>query len=414
MATQPRTEPERVLKTLLVTDLVDSTALVESLGDCHAAEIFERYDRVARDLLVKHNGLEIDKTDGFLLIFDRPIDAVLYALAAHDTLAEMSKEFHVKLAVRAGIHLGEIVLRRNRSEHVARGAKPLEVEGLAKPMAARLMSLAQGAQTLMTRSAFDLARRAAIDQPALPDDIDWLDHGLYRFKGIDETQAVYEVGRIGFAPRSAPPSSEKARRVSTAGRREDPGWRPAVGEEVAGRRGWKLERKLGEGSLGELWLGRAQQTVSSTDRTIGIEGSSASWNKPDRRAFLFYSTPRGDHSPDAPSSWQLSDPITCVVITSGNQEGTYVILTRKPLVGGRDTTVELRINDPSVSRQHFEIEAVDTGYVIRELHAKNGVFVNGKRIDGEQHLENTDKIRVGCSLLEFYRDDYREPNVDVR
>jgi class 3 adenylate cyclase len=390
-----------------VTDLVDSTALVESLGDCRAAEIFESFDRVARDLLVQHNGLEIDKTDGFLLVFDRPIDAVLYALAVHDALADLSKQSHVKLAVRAGIHLGEVVLRRNRPEHVARGAKPLEIEGLAKPAAARIMSLAQGSQTLMTRSAFDLARRAATDHSDIPVDIDWLDHGVYRFKGINETQSVHEVGRAGLAPRSAPPSCDKAWRVTTRGGREDSGWRPAAGREVAGRSGWRLERKLAGGFFAEVWLARAQRTVSSTEHTIGIDGSDVLWNEPIRRALLFYRTPSEERAPGAAPTWQLSDPIACVVITSGDQEGTYVILTKKTLVGGRDPSVELRINDPSVSRRHFEIRAVDDGYVICELQAKNGVVVNGKRINCDQRLENTDKIRVGRSLLVFYQDDYR-------
>ena len=409
MATEPPTvaafTPERALKALLVIDLVDSTALVESLGDCRAAEIFESYDRVARDLLVKHHGLEIDKTDGFLLIFDRPIDAVLYALAAHDGLAEMSEEFHVKLVGRAGIHLGEVVLRRNRPEDVDRGAKPIEVEGLAKPMAARIMSLAQGGQTLMTRSAFDLARRAAIDHSDMPDHIDWLNHGVYQFKGIEEPQTVHEVGRIGSAPRSAPPSSEKAWRAKPRRGKDDLDLRPAAGEEVVGRPGWTLERKLAEGRLGELWLVRAQETVSSTDRTIGIEASAVSWEEPDRRAFLFARTRSGEESTDASPTWHVSDPIACLVITTGAQEGTFVILTRRPLVCGRDTTVELRINDPSVSRRHFEIDVVNDGYMIRELHARNGVFVNGNRIGGEHHLENGDQVRVGCSLLVFYQDD---------
>ena len=134
----------RVLKTLLLVDLVDSTVLVESLGDYRAAELFARCDSLARNLLAQHDGTEIDKTDGFLLIFDRPIDAVRYALNLHEALVSLSDQTSTKLAARAGIHLGEIMLRENPPEHVARGAKPLEVEGLAKPMAARLMSLAQG------------------------------------------------------------------------------------------------------------------------------------------------------------------------------------------------------------------------------------------------------------------------------
>jgi hypothetical protein len=58
--------PERVIRTLLVPDLVSSTALVGMLGDARAAEVFQRHDQLARNLLSTHDGVEIDKTDGFL------------------------------------------------------------------------------------------------------------------------------------------------------------------------------------------------------------------------------------------------------------------------------------------------------------------------------------------------------------
>ena len=74
------------VKTLLLSDLVGSTGLVERLGDERAFEVFGRHDRVARDLLAEYGGREIDKTDGFLHLFDRPIDAVRYAQAYHLSL----------------------------------------------------------------------------------------------------------------------------------------------------------------------------------------------------------------------------------------------------------------------------------------------------------------------------------------
>lgn len=202
-----------VLKTLLVTDLVDSTKLLERLGDQRAFEIFGRHDRLARDLLLRHGGREIDKTDGFLLLFERPIDAVGYALAYHQALAALSREVGVELQSRAGIHLGEVWVRENPPEDVARGAKPLEVEGLAKPMAARLMSVARGRQTLLTRAAFDLARRAAVDLVATGAALEWRAHGVYAFKGVEEGVRVYEVGVAGLSPLSPPPDSVKVRRL---------------------------------------------------------------------------------------------------------------------------------------------------------------------------------------------------------
>jgi class 3 adenylate cyclase/tRNA A-37 threonylcarbamoyl transferase component Bud32 len=237
-----------VMKTVLLCDLVGSTKMVERLGDARAFELFGRHDRIARDLLQEHGGREIDKTDGFLLLFDRPIDGVRFAVSYHRALAALSQTQGTEIAARVGIHLGEVYLRENPPEDVARGAKPLEVEGLAKPVAARLMSLALGGQTLMTRGAFDIGRRAAVDEAGL----EWLAHGAYLFKGVDEPVEVFEVGLTGAAPLHAPPDSEKARRAASD--ETIVGWRPAQGQEVPGRSNWCLDRKLGEGGFGEVWL----------------------------------------------------------------------------------------------------------------------------------------------------------------
>ena len=395
---------ERVLKTLLIADLVDSTALVDVMGDYRAAEIFERFDHIARDLLIQYHGLEIDKTDGFLLLFDRPFDAVMYALALHDALAKCSNELDVKLAVRAGIHLGEILLRRNKAEFVAIGAKPIEVEGLAKPTAGRIMSLAQGSQTLMTRTAFDLARRAAVGHSQAPEDIRWASHGAYLFKGIEEPQMVFEVGRQGRAPLTPPPSTEKAWRAPRRLAGEDAGWCPAPGLSVPENIGWKLERRLGVGEAGELWLAREQTPISNADRTIALDVNLAAPRKRRRRAFLFWRSVDESGSGDAAPSWQLADPVACIVIRSGSQEGRLVLLSQKQLSCGRDATMDLRIDDPKVSRRHLEICPQEDGYVIRETQTKNGVFVNGNRIDKEQVLHNTDEISIGETVLAFYHE----------
>ena len=194
-----------VVTTLLVSDLVGSTRLVEELGDRRAAELFRRHDRLARDLLEEHGGREIDKTDGFLLLFDRPWRAVCYALAYHAALEGL------ELAARVGIHLGEVILHCNSASDVARGAKQVEVEGLAKPTAARLMSLAVGGQTLLTRAAHDVARRGAASEG--DGALEWPAHGRYQFQGIAEAVEVFEVGMPEKAPLERPADSAKVRRV---------------------------------------------------------------------------------------------------------------------------------------------------------------------------------------------------------
>jgi len=244
--------------TLLLSDLVGSSGLVQRRGDGPAAELFARHDRIVRDLLKEHGGREIDKSDGFLLLFDRPWQALQYALAYHRALADLSRAEEVELESCVGIHLGEIVLRRNSSQDVARGAKPLELEGLARPNVARLVSLAGGRQTLMTRAAFELARRSAIGSAEEAERLRWLAHGSYLFKDDDEPVEIFEVGVGETAPLIAPQGSENAAPV------EDDktllGWRPAPGLPIPNRPNWIVVEKLGEGGFGEVWLGEQCKT----------------------------------------------------------------------------------------------------------------------------------------------------------
>jgi len=134
---------------LLLTDIVDSTRLSQAIGDAQMARAWAAHDRVARDLLRTWRGREIDKSDGFLLLFDRAADALGYALDYHRVLAAIDPRLHA----RAGLHFGAVTLRRNDPADVARGAKALEVDGVAKPLAARVMALAHGGQTLLTAAA---------------------------------------------------------------------------------------------------------------------------------------------------------------------------------------------------------------------------------------------------------------------
>jgi TolB-like protein/class 3 adenylate cyclase len=212
------------IRTLLLCDLVASTRLVERIGDSAAADLLTRHDRIARDLLSTFNGREIDKSDGFLLLFERPIEAVRFAIAYQAKLRQLGATVATEMASRVGIHLGEVVLHENSPEDVAHGAKPLEVEGLAKAIAARVMSLADDGRILLTRAAYDFARRAAVgtkDEAPLR----WAVHGHYRLAGIEDPVEVCEVAAPGGAALTQPPDSEKARRADDQG--------PSVGALVA-------------------------------------------------------------------------------------------------------------------------------------------------------------------------------------
>ncbi len=211
---RPSSSP--VIRTLLLCDLVASTQLVERIGDAAAADLLARHDRAARDLLARFDGREIDKSDGFLLLFERPIAAVRFAVAYQAALRELGRALDRPLLSRVGIHVGEVVLRENASEDVARGAKPLEVEGLAKAIAARVMSLAGSGRILMTRAAYDFARRSAVGMAdAAP--LRWAVHGAYRLAGVDEAVEVCEVAELADAALTPPESSEKARRADETG-----------------------------------------------------------------------------------------------------------------------------------------------------------------------------------------------------
>ena len=206
-----RLPPGVSLKTVLVTDLVGSTALVEQVGDGRAHHILTLHDRLTRDLLARHEGREIDKSDGFLLLFDRPADAVRFALDYHRELRELSEELGTPLEARVGMHFGEVYIHENTYSDVARGAKTVEVEGITKPIAARVMALARGSQTLLTRAACDLVRSLVEKNPDLRVE-DW---GNYRFKGVAQPIAVHEIGEIGQAPFTPPPRA--SRRIRSVG-----------------------------------------------------------------------------------------------------------------------------------------------------------------------------------------------------
>ncbi len=245
---------ETVVRTLLVTELVDLGSALESLGDARAAKIRARHDRVARDLLARHEGLEIDSAEGFLFLFHRPLSAVAYALAYHRRLVDLSNEVGVELVAQVAVHLGEVVLRHNPPEDVSRGARPVEVEGQARALAQRVQALAGERQTLLTYSVFDLARRVAAEEARLGEDLYWLAHGAYLIEGVEEPVEIFEVGVTHFAPLEPPADTETARRTVSLSDELVLGWRPASEQTIPRRPHWVLTERLGVGGFGEVWL----------------------------------------------------------------------------------------------------------------------------------------------------------------
>lgn len=200
-----------VLRAVLLCDIVDSTEMTGQLGDQRWSALMQRHDRMLRDALRLCHGQLIDRADGVLALFERPIQALDFALRYQRGLRELGREEGIELRARIGIHVGDVMMWANAPADVRAGAKPFEVEGLAKPVAARLMGLALPGQILMSGMAQNLAQRAVGE---LGEDtaarLRWLMHGRYRFKGVPAPMLVHEVGEVGVAPLRPPESGAKA------------------------------------------------------------------------------------------------------------------------------------------------------------------------------------------------------------
>src|SRR4029079_2578135 len=136
------------------------------------------------------------------LLFDAAQDAAGYALAYQTALEKLDPP----LRARAGLHVGPVILRENAPADIALGAKPLEVEGIGKSIAARIASLAAGGQVLFSASAKDAIAACGLQVES---------HGHLRLKGLAEPIEVLEIARPGLAC-VPPPDAPKAYRVVRA------------------------------------------------------------------------------------------------------------------------------------------------------------------------------------------------------
>lgn len=191
--------------TLVLLDLIGSTAFIQRAGSMKAAKWLQYHDSLARGLVYKFNGREIDRSDGFLLSFERPIDAVNFALIYQKSIPPRTK-----LNARIGIHFDFVVEVQQSELLVGIGAKRIELEGLAKNIAARTMSLCEKGQVLLTKEAI-LAIKNRTNQ-FTPKNARFVCVGLYRFKGVKEPQQIFAVGD-SIQSLQPPKGNEKVKRL---------------------------------------------------------------------------------------------------------------------------------------------------------------------------------------------------------
>jgi DNA-binding NarL/FixJ family response regulator len=161
-------EPERELVTIVFTDLVASTAKAAAVGDAAWTSLLAAHDAAIRDALARYSGVEVDSAgDGFLALFDRPVNGIRCAVAIRDVVRELGLE------LRAGVHTGEV----ERSL----GSKP---RGIAIHLGARVMGLADAGEILASATTHDLVAGS---------DIAFEDRGEHELRGIDGRRRLYAV-----------------------------------------------------------------------------------------------------------------------------------------------------------------------------------------------------------------------------
>lgn len=164
-----RSGAARVLATLLMTDIVDSTATARRLGDGTWRTLLSQHFETVRAQFDRHRGREIKTAgDGFLAVFEGPAPALACAAAISEAAAQSD------LSIRAAVHVGEV-------ERV--GA---DIRGIAVHEAARIMSLAGGGDVLVS----DLTRTLAAASGFA-----FEDRGLHTLKGLGAPQRLHALKR---------------------------------------------------------------------------------------------------------------------------------------------------------------------------------------------------------------------------
>ena len=158
---------DRLLATVLFTDIVDSTAQAASLGDERWRARLDSHDQAVERQLARFGG-HLVKTigDGALVTFEGPARAIRCASAIRDAMRQIG------LAVRIGAHTGEVERRGD------------DVAGIAVHLAQRVQSLAQPGEVLVSRTVVDLV---------VGSEIHFLERGTHELKGVPGTWTLFAV-----------------------------------------------------------------------------------------------------------------------------------------------------------------------------------------------------------------------------
>jgi class 3 adenylate cyclase len=161
-------EPDdRVLASILFTDVVDSTATAERLGDRRWRELISTLNERTQFEIDRHRGRLVKTTgDGAIALFDNSERAARSAIAAIGHAAELG------LGLRAGIHTGEVEL------------SPGDVRGLAVHLASRILALAGGGEVCVSGSTYELLAASGLG---------FEDRGEHELKGISGRRRVYAI-----------------------------------------------------------------------------------------------------------------------------------------------------------------------------------------------------------------------------
>ncbi len=164
---RPLAAVERVLATVMFTDIVDSTKQAAALGDKSWAAKRTAHDQAVRGVIERQRGHVVKGLgDGFMATFDGPARAVHAALAAATVAGEQG------LAIRVGLHTGEIAVEE------------ADISGLAVAVASRVASLAQSGEVLVSSTVRDLVAGSGLR---------FADKGPQALKGLEEPMRVFQA-----------------------------------------------------------------------------------------------------------------------------------------------------------------------------------------------------------------------------